>query len=98
MQMKVFCVTNLLSNLSDGLFLYPTEKAAAVELAALEVNTRHVPLDEVVLTQVGTFDTQTRELNSCPPVSVDWDTRRLRESYMNLENPSKIAQDMSQIN
>lgn len=98
MQMKVFCITNLLSNLSDGLFLYPTEKAAAVELAALTVNTRHVPLDEVILTQVGTFDTQTRELKSCSPLAVDWDTRRLRENYMTVENPGKVAADMAQIN
>ena len=99
MKMNVYCVPNLLSGLSDGLFIYPTDKLASVELAPLYVHTKRVPLDEVVLNNIGTFDTSSRVLvPSSEIIPVEWDTRRLRESYMTNQSVEQVAQNISQIN
>lgn len=99
MNMKVYCVTNLLSGLSDGLFLYPTDKAASVELAPLYVRTKGTPLDEVVLNYIGTFDTSSRKLTpSTEIIPVEWDCRRLRESSMQRKSVDEVEQNISDIN
>lgn len=99
MKMNVYCVTNLLSGLSDGLFLYPTDRMASVEIAPLMVHGRHVPLDEVVLNRIGTFDTSSRALVPDDEIiPIEWDNRRLRESVMINKSPDEVVQSINSIN
>lgn len=99
MKMNVYCVTNLLSGLSDGLWLYPTDRMAAVELSALYVQVKHSPLDEVVLNRVGSFDTSSRQLVPDSEIlPIEWDTRRLRESNISSNNVQEISQSINNVN
>lgn len=75
MKLNCYCVRNVLSGLSDGIFTYKTDGLASVTLAPMI--SRTTPLDEVQLMNIGTFDNETNELVPCSPVLVTWDSRRL---------------------
>lgn len=75
----MFVVRNTLSGLYDGIFLYPTEKLAAVELC--RVFSQRAPLDESILFCLGSFDNEVGSISLFPsPSVVSWDTRRLVET------------------
>lgn len=97
MVLNMYVATNLLSGLSDGVWLYPTDKLASVELAnALHSMGRD--LNEYVLKCVGTFDNES--LSICPfasPVVVSWDCRRFAE--VKADAPiEKVSSDLAEIN
>lgn len=97
MKMNVYCVTNLLSGLSDGLWLYPTDKMASVELAPLYVNVKKTPLDEAVLVKVGTFDTSTKKLvPDDEQIPIEWDCRRIREVNIDSKDVQGVAEKIIQ--
>lgn len=71
-----FAVKNELTNMFDGIFIYPNDKSAAVDLASA-FSRKAGGLDEYSLFRVGSFDLEDAELRPEKPVSIAWDTRRL---------------------
>lgn len=105
MKHGVFAVENLLSGINSGLYVFPTDAAAAVDLAASlaprtysnEDKKKYVT-SELRLFRVGTFDIETRELQPCPSTLVPWDFRRLTETPMSLAagTPEQVAANFAE--
>lgn len=101
----VYCVENTLSNVNSGLYLFPTDAQAAVDLAATLAPARYSVADkqkyiseELRLFCVGTFDIETRELVPLDaPRFVAWDFRRFVESPMTLNSavPAQASQEFA---
>ena len=71
-----FAVKNILTEMFDGIFLYPNEKVASVDLASV-FSKKAGGLDEYELYRVGRFDLSDAELVPTSAVPVAWDERRL---------------------
>ena len=97
MKMNMYVTKNLLSGLSDGIFLYRTDKLASVEIAEMLVKGRRMVLEEFQLNRVGTFDNETNEV--VPSASFDiipWDCRRMVEPK--IDAPVKdVEENISQL-
>ncbi len=85
MLMNCYYVKNVLSNLSDGIMLYPTDAFACSQIVKT-LNSRSENLNEYELHKIATFDTESSVLTPCcdtliplfsrdlietPPVSTD---------------------------
>lgn len=97
MKMNMYVTTNLLSGLSDGIFVYRTDKLASVEIAEMLVKGRRVSLDEFQLKRVGSFDNETCDVfPSANPEIITWDCRRMVEP--NIDAPAaKVEERISEV-
>lgn len=110
MLQKVFAVKNILSGISSGLYLFPTEAQAAVDLAVNLAPRQYSVKDqqefintELQLFCVGEFNIESNELLACPARLVAWDFRRMKETPMNMHTgtpqdiESRFVQDTSDV-
>ena len=100
MKHGVYAVRNILSGISSGLYLFPTDAVACVDLAVSLAPRQYSASaqkdfinSELQLFRVGSFDIETQALESCTPVLVPWDFRRMIETPMNVHSGTAQEQE-----
>lgn len=89
MKLKKYVVKNILSELYDGIYLYPTDKYASVRIGD-DFKRLGLNLNDHSLFCIGSFDTETGYEECSERILVPWDLRHLGES--NNEVDPKVVQ------
>lgn len=90
MKLKKYVVKNNLSELYDGIYLYPTDKFASVRIGE-DFKKLGLNLNDHSLFSIGFFDTENSDEECCDKVLVPWDSRHLVET--NNEVDPKLVQN-----
>ena len=98
----LYAVKNVLSNIHSGLYLFPTDQSAAVELAVNLAPPRYSVEDkqkfitsELQLYRVGHFDVETGKIVDSDSTLVSWDFRRfIAETPMNVHTGTAQEQEI----
>lgn len=98
----LYAVKNVLSNIYSGLYLFPTDKAAAVELAINLAPPRYSTEDkrkfitsELELHRVGHFNVETGEIMDRNTILIPWDFRRfIVETPMDVHTGTAQEQEI----
>lgn len=97
---KIYAVQNILSgrNATGGLFTYPTDTMASVELAEQIVKSKTIRLDECRLYCIGEYDEERQQIETDGyPAVVSWDLRRLKEAPSEEKTREEVQKDLTNL-
>lgn len=97
----MYSVKNVLSNIYSGIYLFPTDSMAAVDLAVNLAPRQYSISDkqkfinsELELYRVGSFDVETGKVMDTDSKLIPWDFRRFIETPMNVHTGSAQEQEI----
>lgn len=106
----MYSVKNVLSAIYSGIYLFPTDSMASVDLAVNLAPREYSVVDkqkfinsELQLYRVGSFDVETGKVVDMDSRLVPWDFRRFIETPMNVhlgtaqEQEIRFQQDVSEV-
>lgn len=97
---KIYAVQNILSgrNATGGLFTYPTDTMASVELAEQISKSKTIRLDESRLYCIGTYDEELQQIKTEGyPTVISWDMRRLKEAPSEEKTREEVQKDLTEL-
>lgn len=98
--MKLYAVQNILSgrNATAGIFTYPTDTMASVELAEQIVKGKTIRIDECRLFCIGKYDEEMQKIDTEGyPTVISWDMRRLKEAPSETKTKEEVENDLAEI-